>query len=385
MADIGAELLEAVRKRFTRSLSSDRMATELLERIRSGKTSFADAENYAYRVGKLLAEALGGEISADVLPDGVMTREIAEAILGPMLRQDYELVTDAAAETMEALNSAAGLHMRSARPPISQDRVEGLIEKASSYDSYEKAAWVFQEPVENFSQHVCDRVIEENVNAHFKAGLSPKITRTAVGGCCKWCSSLDGKYDYPAPREVYRRHENCRCLVLYDPGDGKVQNAHTKKQYDSIIDAEQEAKAEARKKKLEKWAKDEAMYPEGRREILRRVKTGEYSLKLKHQKYLQHTQGTAQYNLAMKERNRLQSYLTISEKEAQEIINRYTGLGDPQIDDAGRVGNSEFFSTGRLIGYYHEDGVPLMTDRVQIVHGKRGSHIIPVAPLEVRL
>lgn len=265
MADIGADLLEAVRKRFTRLLGSDKMATELIERIRSGKTGFAEAENYAYRVGKLLAKALGEGITAEALPDGVLTEEIAGAILRPMLYQDYKLVTDAAAETMNALNRRAGIGLKTVLPKMETDRVEGLIQKAASYESYEKAAWVMQEPVVNFSQHVCDRLIEENTEAHFKAGFSPKITRKAVGGCCEWCSSLAGKYDYPAPREVYRRHENCRCLVLYDPGDGKVQNAHTKKVYDDAKGAEREHRIELAER--QSGAKRTAEQKRERREI----------------------------------------------------------------------------------------------------------------------
>lgn len=41
---------------------------------------------------------------------------------------------------------------------------------------------------------------------------------------------------YPdVPPDVYRRHERCRCTVLYDPADGKRkrQNVHTKKWTDS--------------------------------------------------------------------------------------------------------------------------------------------------------
>ncbi len=378
-------LYEAVQRRFTSLVQSDKMAADLLNTIRSGKATFEQAENYATRIGELLAKSFEDEITAEALPGGKMTQEIAEALLRPMLRQDHELVTEAAAETMETLNRAAGLRMKAVRPAIEADRVEGLIDKITSYDAYEQAQWVTQEPVIGFSQHVCDRVIEENVNAHFKAGLSPKITRKAVGGCCKWCANLAGTYNYPVSREIYRRHRDCRCLVLYNHGHTKDQNEHTKKEYDEARRAEQETKIEARKKKLEKWEQDEAKYPAARKEILRRVKSGEYSLKLKHQKYLQHVQGTPQYQNATSGRKRYQSYLTISEKEAQKIVYHYTGLGEPMIQSDGKVDNSEYYSTGRIIGYYHENGVPKPTDRVQIVHGKTGSHIVPVKPLEVKL
>ena len=63
---------------------------------------------------------------------------------------------------------------------------------------------------------------------------------------CKRCSSLAGVYEYPdVPEDVYRRHENCRCTVEYDPGDGKkLQNVHTKK----WISKEESVTLEKRKK-----------------------------------------------------------------------------------------------------------------------------------------
>ena len=257
MADIGAELQEIIRKRFMKAVNHDTIAQKYQWQIMSGTATMEQAQKYAARVGELLAEAISGELSAEVLPNGVLTEDIAGNILRWLLADDYDLVTDASAKTMESLNRAAGLHMKAVKPPINSDRVEGLIKKASSYDDLDKAKKALQDPVVNFSQNVCDRLVEENVNAHFKAGLSPKITRKAVGGCCKWCSSLEGTYDYPVPREIYRRHENCRCLVLYDPGDGKVQNAHTKKVYEDAKTAERESRIE-RAKEIE--AQQNAMY-----------------------------------------------------------------------------------------------------------------------------
>lgn len=45
---------------------------------------------------------------------------------------------------------------------------------------------------------------------------------------------------------MFRRHERCRCVVLYDPADGsnRIQNSHTKK----WTSAEELDKIEARKK-----------------------------------------------------------------------------------------------------------------------------------------
>lgn len=63
------------------------------------------------------------------------------------------------------------------------------------------------------------------------------IRRTSVSDTCNWCKNLAGTYEYPdnVPKDVYRRHENCRCQVTYDPKDGshKVQDFYSKKMEES--------------------------------------------------------------------------------------------------------------------------------------------------------
>ena len=79
---------------------------------------------------------------------------------------------------------------------------------------------------------------------HHKLGLKPKIVRRESGDCCEWCKQVEGVYEYPnVPRDVYRRHRYCRCTVEYSPGDGKIQNVHTKK----WIDPDKDDKIEKRK------------------------------------------------------------------------------------------------------------------------------------------
>ena len=74
--------------------------------------------------------------------------------------------------------------------------------------------------------------LKENAEFQYGAGLSPVIRRTANGGCCDWCAKLAGTYPYADVRDigndVYRRHRSCRCCIVYDPGEGKVQDVHTK-------------------------------------------------------------------------------------------------------------------------------------------------------------
>lgn len=89
-------------------------------------------------------------------------------------------------------------------------------------------------PIINFSQSIVTDFIRENAEFQSKAGLPSVIVRKLAGGCCDWCRSLAGTYTYPdnVPKDVYRRHQRCRCTVDFHPSDsrkGRVQNVHSKK------------------------------------------------------------------------------------------------------------------------------------------------------------
>lgn len=111
---------------------------------------------------------------------------------------------------------------------MNESRVKGLIEKIVHEEYFEKASWLLGDSIENFTQSVVDDFAKQNIAFHGKSGLSPKLRRTVVGNCCDWCEQKAGLYNYPVPDDVYLRHRKCDCLVEYFPGNGKVQNSHTK-------------------------------------------------------------------------------------------------------------------------------------------------------------
>lgn len=237
MTDVAPELLEAVRMDFTAALENDKLIAQVYRQIADSTATHKHSNAFAQRVGELLADALQANISADKLPDGRMYYNIAQRVLEPLLTDNYELAADVAAQVQELLNNAAGFGMKAIRPKLDTERVGNIINKVSSAENYDDVAWMLDEPVVNFTQTAVDDTIRENVEFQARSGLSPKVTRRVVGGCCEWCSNLAGVYDYPVPREIYRRHNYCRCLVLYDPGDGRKQDAHSKKWYDNERDA----------------------------------------------------------------------------------------------------------------------------------------------------
>ena len=230
MEDIAPELLEQLRKRFAEKISINPKIRALYKQIQSGNATYVDAENYAYLVGEALSQTFGEILSSSVLPDGRMYYNIADRVIRPLLLEDHSLISDAAALVQKALNEKARIGIKPQTVAANEDRINGIIDKISNAEQFDDVAWVLDEPVKNFSMNVVDETLKANVNLHGQAGLSPKIIRKSEWRCCGWCSRLAGEYDYPdVPDDIYRRHERCRCVVDYDPGDGRRQNVHSKR------------------------------------------------------------------------------------------------------------------------------------------------------------
>lgn len=230
MEDIAPQLLEQLRSRFSERVAANPLLRALMKRIETGDATYVDAEEYAYQVGKILAEVFRTYLSSEILSDGRMYYNIAERVLRPLLEEDHAIVSKAAAMVQEVLNKKAGLGIKAQIVKANDDRIYGIINKVSESKIFDSVAWVLDEPVKNFSINVVDEILRANVEFQGRSGLNPKVIRTAERNCCQWCSDLAGVYDYPVDREVYQRHERCRCTVEYDPADGRRgrQNVWTK-------------------------------------------------------------------------------------------------------------------------------------------------------------
>ena len=258
--DVVPELLAAIQEQFDVAFAKDPTIIRIIGLIVNGTATHSDMNSYAIATGEILAEVFKKHLKSDNLPDGKMYYNIAERILTPTLKNNHEIIARAAAETQEILNRSAGIGIKAIKPKVDSGRISGLIEKVSEADNFDDVAWVLGEPVINFSQSVIDAVIKENADFHYRAGLSPKIVRTAVGKACDWCANLAGTYEYENVKEtgndVFRRHRFCRCTVDYVPSEGKRRNVHSHKESGSSADVEMRKKiVEKQKKALDKAKK----------------------------------------------------------------------------------------------------------------------------------
>lgn len=260
MKDFDKITLEKIKESFTKGLADNKVARAKLKALKSGKLTHKDSGEYADAVGDALSAAYGKHIRADGEQNVQgLSAETADSLLRPTLTDAHGLVADFSAEVQEGINKKAGIHLKAARAKLDKEKLQGLIDKVSSYDNFEDAEWVLDEPVKGFVKAAVDDTVKVNAKLHHDAGLTPRIKRTVGGKCCKWCAALVGTFRYPdeVPPDVWRRHRRCTCTVDFISSKERT-NVHTKKEAGSVehrvaqanlIKRQYAAEAKAREKK----------------------------------------------------------------------------------------------------------------------------------------
>nr|DAS43734.1 MAG TPA: hypothetical protein [Caudoviricetes sp.] len=227
--DIVPSLLKKIKSEFEGARLDSEVLKDLLSKLHHSKASYLDANQYAIEIGEILSKALGSSLTNETLPDGKMYYNIAQRVLTDVLGRNYELVSDYAEQVQKNLNSEAKIGLAAQVPELNQDRIDGLVNRLASEESFDDVRWLLEEPVVNFTQSIIDDSIQKNAEFHHKSGLQPEIVRKSAYHCCEWCQEVQGTYKYPrVPKDIYRRHQRCKCTVDYDPKSGKVQNVWSK-------------------------------------------------------------------------------------------------------------------------------------------------------------
>lgn len=227
--DIVPSLLKKIKSEFESARLDSEVLKDLLSKLHHSKASYLDANQYAIEIGEILSKALGASLTNETLPDGKMYYNIAQRVLTDVLGRNYELVSDYTEQVQKNLNFEARIGLAAQVPELNQDRIDGLVNRLASEESFDDVRWLLEEPVVNFTQSIIDDSIQKNAEFHHKSGLQPEIVRKSAYHCCEWCQEVQGTYKYPrVPKDIYRRHQHCRCTFDYDPKSGKVQNVWSK-------------------------------------------------------------------------------------------------------------------------------------------------------------
>lgn len=233
--DIVPALLEQIQTAFGAAMAADPRYLRIANRIRDGTATLEDVHAFSVIAGETLSGVLLELFTPEAMPGGVYYWNIVERVLGGMLRGNYDLINEAAGQVQRILNAADGIGLNPVIAAYPRERARGLIEKVVE-DTQNPTRWL-GEPVVNISESFSDDYMRENARASAAAGLEAKIVRKLApfeikesrppAGTkqkprkyeipCDWCQSLAGEYLYSddLPREVFQRHESCRCTVTY--------------------------------------------------------------------------------------------------------------------------------------------------------------------------
>lgn len=205
---------EDIKPLFLAELRADKRAQELWTLIEDGTATYAMASEYAARVGDALAKVL--RLNAPL--EDISEWDI-ENLIPKSLGLDHELVTGACQRVQEALNADAGLGIRFQPPIFDSDRAYGIVTELRNNPEFVNIEASFYDQLVNFSQNVVDESIRDNARVLSNAGIRSTVMRRAEFRACPWCREVAGTYDYEDVREtgndVWRRHENCRCIIDY--------------------------------------------------------------------------------------------------------------------------------------------------------------------------
>lgn len=228
------QILKTIRSEWQKQIDADSLVREIRAKIKGKTATYADAESLAIRAGRILSD-----LFRDYLPgatvDGKLFKETADALIRRPLMDNYHMIAQEAEKLQKALNEAAGIGINAIVPDANKDQIDGIIHGISSAQNYEHYEESFLDQVENFTEGVVDDFVRENADFQYRAGLSPTIERRAMSKCCTWCDHLVGTYAYEdvsdRGNDVFRRHKNCHCQILFNPGDGsnRRQNVRTRK------------------------------------------------------------------------------------------------------------------------------------------------------------
>lgn len=229
------ELLEILLKTYKEEISNNRKIQKVLNKIKEGTADYTDSLLFAKESGKCLEKAFAINISDEVLPNSQMDYKLAKALIEPLVKKNYEIVSLQCASIQTSLNKKAKLGLKAIKPKYNEKKTDGIIKYISNAKVYSKREKSFLDALSTNSKAIVNEFVRQNADFHYNSGLSPKIIRTTNGKPCQWCKSLAGVYNYSKIRvdgnDVFKRHSNCNCVVVYDPSDGrkKVQDVWTKK------------------------------------------------------------------------------------------------------------------------------------------------------------
>ena len=223
---------EQITAEYERRIKTDSRLAALRKRLESDKVTLKDAHDYVDRTAEIFGECFGRRV-LDI------AQGEREGTCTALMRDRIQNVDETSESAQSAVLARQGLNIRPKSEAYPEERIFKL---AHSLEDPTATDEQIERRADSASATVMRSRFDENMKKGAKtcaeAGLKTYIVRDGSSKCCEWCAGISGRYAYGSePKDVYRRHDNCSCSVVYESGRGR-QNVWSK-QYWS---AEQEQK-----------------------------------------------------------------------------------------------------------------------------------------------
>ena len=130
--DIVPSLLEEIQKQFDEEIKANEKIKSILIRQKQGAVDYTDSLSFAKELGVSLKKVIQENISEEMLPDGKMYYNIAQRLLEPMIKQNYDLVSKQCEVTQNILNKKADLGLKAIAPEYNKEKTASIIDYISN-------------------------------------------------------------------------------------------------------------------------------------------------------------------------------------------------------------------------------------------------------------
>ena len=130
--DIGIELHDKIKKAFDAGCGKDSTLSHVKRKIENGTATMEDTSVYARRLGELLRKSIESTTKPDDLPGEKMYFNIAQSILEPLLRNNYDDVNTICEEVQSALDAKKGIGLKPQKADFPAERIRAAIGGATS-------------------------------------------------------------------------------------------------------------------------------------------------------------------------------------------------------------------------------------------------------------
>ncbi len=241
------ENYKRLREELNERLNNDKRLTAILDKIAKGTATFKDSARYSQIVADHMGDVISKNIGKITVPLG------KEAVCKKLLKENIERVDTMFGEVQVSVDEKMGIHLNPVKPPYPTERVNAIAHSLEDPNADDEKVARRGKSSGNVVAARHDENVKANAAWREKAGFDCYLVRDAGGGCCPWCAALAGRYKYAdAPDDVFRRHDNCTCILTYICGKqrqdawskesnwSKEQSQEYMRQHDSALAAKRE-------------------------------------------------------------------------------------------------------------------------------------------------